>query len=181
MMEQASQALVARRYLLCEQLCLDALRLAREHADFDRYARILLPLQEARRQRRQIAAEAGVFVLAERRLDAESILESHPQGCLLLTDPPYAREDERSLTRIARERERYVEVLRLGREDLQAIFLHQLEQRGDAALAGVPPDLPPRQRIEALEAVLDEVGDHEIAHQQLAAAAREAARDKEDS
>lgn len=64
LMEQASTALVARQYFQTERLCLDALEQAFRAADFHRMARIILPLQEARRQKRDIAVETGkVFVV----------------------------------------------------------------------------------------------------------------------
>lgn len=59
LMEQASTALVARQYFQTERLCLDALEQAFRAADFHRMARIMLPLQEARRQKRDIAVETG--------------------------------------------------------------------------------------------------------------------------
>ncbi len=59
LMEQASTALVARQYFQTERLCLDALEQAFRAADFHRMARIILPLQEARRQKRDIAVETS--------------------------------------------------------------------------------------------------------------------------
>ena len=61
-MEDASQALSRMDYLSCETFCLKALSLARRAKRWPVYARILLPLQETRRQRRMIAA-AGVIRL----------------------------------------------------------------------------------------------------------------------
>ena len=62
LMERASVALVDMDYLQCEALCLKALALARAAADWAAYARIVLPLQEARRQRRMIALDGRVGV-----------------------------------------------------------------------------------------------------------------------
>ena len=49
-MEHASEALARCEYFLCERLAGEALGAAREKNDFERLARICLPLQEARRQ-----------------------------------------------------------------------------------------------------------------------------------
>src|SRR5690606_17570305 len=59
-MERASRSLAAMDYLTCERLCVEALAAARRAQDWSYYARILLPLQEARRQRRLIAADGWV-------------------------------------------------------------------------------------------------------------------------
>lgn len=178
-MERASERLAAMRYLDCEALCRRALDLAREREDFDRYARILLPLQEARRQRRQIAVDAGVTVLAgPERSSAEQILDAHRQGCLLLIAPPYSEADERAVRELAAERELYVEVLVLEPRRLRGMFEREMEEEGDEAIASIGRDLTPVEKLDALAAVVHRVGDHEIAHQRLADAAREAARAK---
>lgn len=53
LMENASLALAKTDYTTCETLCLQALAQARKDQDWDTYLRILRPLQEARRWRRQ--------------------------------------------------------------------------------------------------------------------------------
>ena len=64
MMEQASRALVGRDYFAAEKLALSALRRAHHDADYERMSRIILPLQEARRQKRDMAFETRkVFVV----------------------------------------------------------------------------------------------------------------------
>ncbi|MFN3311207.1 MAG: ABC transporter permease, partial [Thermomonas sp.] len=45
-----------RDYFAAERLCLEALELAHKACDYERMARICLPLQEARRQKRDLAA-----------------------------------------------------------------------------------------------------------------------------
>lgn len=177
-MEQASQALVQMEYLRCEQLCLAALAEARRNSDFDSYARVLLPLQEARRQRRQIAVDAGVTVLAAPRVEPSQILDQHKAGCLLLVSPPYTATDEQAIREGACEQGSMVEVLLVDQPALKQIFEQQMERVGDAALAEVDPALSPVEQIDALAVVLERVGDHEIAHQRLAAAARHADRDR---
>ncbi len=175
-MEAASRALERTDYLESERLCLQALAMAHEQRDFDTYARILLPLQECRRQRRQLAADAGVFVLAGDKLSPVQILERHPVGCLMLVDPPYTAADEKAVRDLARARGLMIEVLHFDGVALRQAFEQRMENIGDAALADLPDDLPLEQRVEALAALLDRVGDHEFAHQRLAEAARKLAK-----
>jgi len=110
-MERASEALADMRYLACADHCLRALALARHHGDWAYYARILLPLQETRRQRRMIAAE-GVTRLGTAGLQEppESWLRRMGAGCIVVTGPHEAREAV-ALRRVARERGQYIEVL----------------------------------------------------------------------
>lgn len=176
LMEQASAALVAMRYAQCEKLCVEAMDLARTAEDFERLGRIMLPLQEARRQRRQAAEDAGTVVLTGQPLVAGEILDRHPRGCLLLTDPPYSRDDASALRDLARQRELFVEVLRLDDAGLTAAFCHAMENNGDAAVAHALRESDPVARVDALLGRLDQIGDHEIAHQRLADAARAAAK-----
>jgi len=88
-MEQASVALAKMDYLTCEQLCLDALAAARQAEQWAVYGRILLPLQEARRQRRMIASE-GVVRLGTSDLEADFdawVDQLAGRGCLAVTRP----------------------------------------------------------------------------------------------
>lgn len=177
LMEQASKALAETDYLACERLCDQALAMAMEAEDFDRAGRIILPLQEARRQRRQIAGEAGVIMLGEPRLEPERILETHSAGCFMLAHPPYDPTDVASLRRQAAEKGRYAEAMLVDQAMLRGLFLTAMEERGDAILAHLPDDADSRQIARMLFEQLDQVGDHEIAHQRLADAARRAARE----
>lgn len=110
-MESASQALVRMEYLVCEELCLRALGLAEAAGDWVMYARILLPLQESRRQRRMIAAE-GAIRLGTRRLGGEPAawLDEHRCCCVTLT-PPHGEADARALVAAARQRQLHAEAL----------------------------------------------------------------------
>jgi hypothetical protein len=110
-MEQASLALGRMDYLTCEARCLEALGLARQRQRWSDYARILLPLQEARRQRRQIAADGRVR-LGTSNLpgDPGAWLDGLGDGCMVVT-APHGREHAEALRRAADERGRYVEVL----------------------------------------------------------------------
>lgn len=59
LMDRASEVLVAMRYFEAERLALRAMAVAHRALDFERMARITLPLQEARRQKMQLASDAG--------------------------------------------------------------------------------------------------------------------------
>ncbi len=110
-MERASQALADLDYLVCEALCLEALAEARDQRRFGFYARVLLPLQEARRQRRMIAAQGKVDLgTTKTKVDTEHWLSDRQAGCLVLTQPN-TLEDARELTERAQRENKYVEVL----------------------------------------------------------------------
>lgn len=199
LMERASQALAGIEYLSCEALCLEALGLARESGRYGYYARILLPLQEARRQRRMIAAAGEVQLgSGEAGFDPHVWLDAHEAGCIVLTHP-HSAEDAAALDHRARERQQCVEVLfadnpaGAGEWTLRSYagaavsctiaapkddtvktpwFIAATEKLGDAALADVDDTLTGVARVEALERHLAAFPDHEILHQRLAEAAR---------
>lgn len=112
LMERASVALEATDYFESERLCLRAMKLARGLRDFERMARICLPLQEARRQKRLIAAAAGPQALIARASDVPKVL----QPGLYLVQPPMIGAEARSLWELA-DRKR-VPVMVLCREPL---------------------------------------------------------------
>ena len=111
LMESASVSLAQRRYLDCERQCLEALCLAKNNGDWSTVTRIILPLQEARRQRRLIAA-AGTIRLGTTDLpdDPQSWLDRLQTGCLVVTHP-HNRQTACRLEALARDQDRYVEVL----------------------------------------------------------------------
>jgi hypothetical protein len=111
LMQSASVALVGREYLVCEDLCLRALAVARQHQAWADYGRVLLPLQEARRHRRMIAAEGSVR-LGTTGLpgDLPAGLAPYPAACILVTHP-HGAADARALAAEARRSRRFVEVL----------------------------------------------------------------------
>lgn len=91
LMERASSALLETRYAEAERLCRRALALAHKKADYERMARILMPLQEARRQKRQLACDAGTVTLVSRRGRAK------PRPGCYLVEPPLVATDARDL------------------------------------------------------------------------------------
>lgn len=110
-MERASRALAQTQYLACERLCLEALRQAREKQDWATYARILMPLQESRRQRRMIAAE-GFIRLGASHLEGPdgSWSVGFGAGCILVTRP-FSRQHAAGLLGALSEQHKHVEVL----------------------------------------------------------------------
>ena len=84
LMEDASVALVARQYFACEVHCSQAMELAHRQRDYERMARICLPLQEARRQKRDLAADSQqVFVIDDQLPNANKL----QAGCYLVRPP----------------------------------------------------------------------------------------------
>jgi len=130
-MERASEALARMDYLTCEARCVQALAEARDRRLWRYYARILLPLQEARRQRRQIAAE-GTIRLGTGSLGGEpgDWLDQLESGCIVVS-PPHGRAEATALWQAARDQRRYVEVL-LTDSDLTADAWRVLSFTGPA-------------------------------------------------
>ncbi|XHC25540.1 MAG: hypothetical protein ACFHWZ_04155 [Phycisphaerales bacterium] len=97
LMEQASAALAKTEYFECERLALEALNTAFEAGDFERMARIVLPLQEARRQKRLEALECST-VIRLNEADQELLQEDEQveAGCYLF-EPLLVGADGRDL------------------------------------------------------------------------------------
>jgi hypothetical protein len=97
-MEQASDALVARKYFEVERLASRALDATMTSRDFARAARIILPLQEARRMKRDMALEAasasgGRVKLVSQSLSDDAALQAEIEpGCYLVVPPRVAME-----------------------------------------------------------------------------------------
>jgi hypothetical protein len=113
MMERASAALEATKYFEAERLAATALRRAHSGSDFERMARILLPLQEARRQKHQLAVDSGRCVLL-RRMSGLHPDETEP-GCYLF-QPPLIGVDARAFRETADSQE--IPVIVITREPL---------------------------------------------------------------
>jgi hypothetical protein len=146
LMERASVALAKMDYLTCEALCLDALAAARRDGAWSDYARIVLPLQEARRQRRMIAADGKV------RLGSASLeggpadwLAAHAPMCLVLTHP-HTADDATRLTQLAGQQRKYVEAL-FADNDIHAATWTMRSFAGPDVRCTL--DAPPRESIDA--------------------------------
>lgn len=109
-MEAASRALAETSYFEAERLCVKALARAFDQLDYEHMARILLPLQEARRQKRLAAIDTGKLTVVEAPIDPEAKIKP---GCYLF-QPPLVGADARAFRELADERE--VPVLVVCRE-----------------------------------------------------------------
>lgn len=88
LMERASQALVACDYFRAAELCERALDKAVASADFERCARAIMPLQEARRQLRHLATDAAhepTGIIACKALPRDA---KHVSAGFVLLEPP---------------------------------------------------------------------------------------------
>ena len=212
LMETASQALAELDYARCEALCMDALGQARDVGDWVMYQRVLLPLQETRRQRRQAALDGPILLGTPDKLgDVASQIGDIEQGCVVLTWPCTAG-DAQSLIDSVQTRKKPIELLFADNAsdaptwrvtsyagpglsvdlpapkadwigqwvDPSAIapptpahwFMQASEALGNAALAAIEATTGSLKHLQALEAALSCVDDHEILHQRLAAAAK---------
>lgn len=112
--ELGQEQLIATRYLEAEATLARAEALAQLANDWDILSRLYMPLQEARRQRRQRCGE-GVFCLnlcargPQDLLDPSAIVATYPTGQLLVAGWGTI-EPAKQLRAIARERQLYMEV-----------------------------------------------------------------------
>ncbi|MFG0328540.1 MAG: hypothetical protein ACF8PN_01465 [Phycisphaerales bacterium] len=93
-MDLASEALVGGRYFECERLANQALHQAWDAGDYDSMARITMPLQEARRQRRLNAIDAGHIVLYDEDNPPPGAEAEYKPGVYIVT-PPFVAADAR--------------------------------------------------------------------------------------
>ena len=202
-MEKASVALVATDYGEAERCCLKALAIARQANDFDLMARICLPLQEARRQRRHAACDVPGCCVAGVMPAGET-----PAAGRWLLVPPLVGIDGRTLRDLAARRGVPVMVLvrepqaRSGRWPIVGVgtgprepvvvrvqveppadpsspdlawFMAAQESLGDAAIAKAPRGVPADHHVDDMLDLLEAVPDHEKLIQATAQACREAA------
>lgn len=203
LMEKASEALVATDYFDAEKHCLKALARARAARDFERMARISLPLQECRRQRRHEACDAGhVFVLTEMPVPGTKL---RPGAYLL--NPPLIGLHARTLRDLLIRRKApamvlvrepttskgqwpivgvgvgeprpvvvrtYVNPPASGEPDT-AFLLAAQEALGDAAIRKAPQGAPPDHHVDDLWEYWEAVPDHEKLAQAFEEACRAAA------
>ncbi|MGA1043873.1 MAG: hypothetical protein ACO3ZY_01510 [Phycisphaerales bacterium] len=200
LMERAEAASRRRAWFEAERLAGKALAIARAADDFDAMARILLPLQEARRQRLAEAFETKkVRVLAEAPNEQTQVSPG-----IHLVEPPLGGADARRFRLLALEQEVPVAVVcrepitRLNECPIVAIgpvtirtriappkkpsaptpswMAKALEQLGDSVLENLDPGIDLLKRIDHLLNCLETHPDHEKMHQALAEFCREAAR-----
>lgn len=200
LMEKASEALGQMAYFEAEHMALKALNMAWQRNDFERMTRIVLPLQEARRQRFQQALEAGSITIVDETPITEDI--ALEPGCYLVF-PPLVGADARRLRLAGLTRDIPVAVVCLeprtqlglfpvvatvpGKsfrtkikppkdpENIEmAWFAGALEDLGDATLQTIDPEKSVERRIEAILEMLDAMPEHEGLHQVLERTCREA-------
>ena len=111
--ELGQRQLMETEYLAAEKTLAQAEQLAWEQRDFETLSRLYMPLQEARRQKRQRCGEGEVCLdlwaqSATDEIDGRRVLENYPHGQLLVagwgTIEPAVK-----LRALAAEREMYVE------------------------------------------------------------------------
>ncbi len=199
LMERASRALERTSYFECQRVCLEAMEAAHASGDYERMARITLPLQEARRQIRLAAIDARRLVILEERIPEDEPLEP---GCYLL-QPPLVGADGRDLRERAERDEVPAFVIvrepknRMGLWPIVMIgpvtvrtrvsppeseekpdlnwFVGAHEALGDAAIEQMREELSAVQRVDELYDRLGTVSEHEKLHQALERACRDAA------
>lgn len=184
-MDRASEALVQTRYFDTVDLCHDALTLAWDNDDFDRFARTVLPLLEARRQIRQHACDAAV---------EGGIQRAAPDGAFSGTGLYLVEGDALAAAtlRAAADRSRTPAFV-IAADDLPPgtdagaitnapgeagvrAFQDAAERIGDALIASAEGEPGERLRVETLWRRLQRAPEHEKLHQRLEEAARAIAR-----
>ncbi len=112
LMERASAALAKTEYFKAVEEADRAFDLARQGNDFERMARICLPIQEARRQIRQRAADAGGCIIISTAADVPPM---PTPGCYLVQPPMIGNGAALLRTRLDRKR---VPVMLICREPM---------------------------------------------------------------
>jgi len=111
--EKGSELLVQMRYLEAEAALAQAELIAWDARDWDTLSRLYMPLQEARRQRRQRCGEGTVKLdwisqEPQEAIDAQTVIEAHPAGQFLVAGWG-SIEPAMQVRRLATERQLYVE------------------------------------------------------------------------
>ena len=203
LMEDASQALAHTDYFRAERTADEALTLARQAKDFGRMARIIMPLQEARRLRLQQALDVGAVTVVHEPIDEEMNIQP---GCYVV-QPPRVGVEARRFRLLALQRDIPVAVVcrepltRLGLCPVVALsagatvrtqikapddpehpdptwFVSALEELGDFAIESLDPALTTLKRLDALMNRLDAIPEHERLHQALEETCRQAQIEK---
>ena len=200
LMTKAQQALTRNHWFEAERMCTRALDMARNECDFNLMARIVLPLQEARRQRMQLAFDSKKIVI----IDEPSAEERKLEPKCYLIQPPLVGADARRMRLLALEREipgmflcrepktqlGLCPIVAIGQVTVRtridppkkwekpdlAWYIAACEQLGDAAIETLDRTAEPARQVDALLERLDAVPDHEKLHQALAEVCKEAAQ-----
>lgn len=202
LMERATRALEGTRYFEAERMAVKALSMAHRLRDYERLATILLPLQEARRQRWQMALDAGDSVtIIEEPFTEDTPIKS---GCYLV-QPPLVGADARRFRLkaladdvpvgvVCREpstQQGLVPLVVIGRVTVRTKvrppgdqsapslewFVQAQEDLGDAAIEDVDTGLSLEKQVDTLMDQLDAIPEHEKLHQHFAEVCRQAARE----
>jgi len=205
LMERASSALVTTDYFEAERLALKAMLRARRANDFERMARICLPLQEARRQRRHEAVDSGESFIVSALPGRDEHLRP---GCYVVEPPLVGIEGRAIRERAGRRRIPVIVLVRepitlagkwpivgVGMGEWEPVVIRiqvdppsdplmpdatwvlaSIEALGDAAIAKVNSAWPADHRVDDLVEWLDAVPEHEKLHQALASECAAAAK-----
>lgn len=201
LMEEATLSLTSGRYADAERMSLEALQLAHQALDYERMARVVLPLQEARRLRRQQSSDVKKVHRLASYAELEAYLTGNKAiqpGCYLI-EPPLVGADGRELRERALAEDISVFVVvrepetRLNQWPIVMVgpvtvrtrlsppkkadvswILQAGEALGDHALAQIDPTDDAVARVEHLLELLSTVLDHEKLHQALIATCQEA-------
>lgn len=199
-MERAETALRRSQWFEAERLAHRAMEISRSKEDYALLARVILPLQEARRQRIQEALGNKKLTILQADITEDMPLTP---GCYLI-QPPCVGADARRLRLAALRREipvaimcreplsilRLCPVVAIGQMTIRARidppkdwdkpdhkwFVGAMEQLGDAAIEMLDTGLELDRQIDFLMAALDSVPDHEKLHQALEALCKQAAK-----
>jgi hypothetical protein len=201
LMDKAAKAMARAAWFEAERLTHRAVHMARQAGDFNTMASIVLPLQEARRQRYQLALACGVVTRWTEPITEETAAQA---GCYLI-EPPQVGADARRLRLGALQHDVPAAVLcrepamRVGLWPIVAVsasfsirtrvdppddpqrpdlrwFTGAMEALGDEAIAEIDPVMELTRRIDAILGRLDAVPEHEKLHQLLCETCREAHR-----
>src|SRR5437763_3420961 len=156
--ELGQEQLMRMEYLDAEKTLCEAEKIAFAQRDFDTLARLYMPLQEARRQRRQGCGE-GVVCLdliaqgPEDALDGKHVVENYPHGQLLVAGWGTI-EPALTVRRLAREHKLYVET-----------FLAAVYPAGDGRVVVMVPTEDvrlPEPREQPIDQLMRELPPHSI-------------------
>ncbi|MSR29044.1 MAG: hypothetical protein EXS03_05645 [Phycisphaerales bacterium] len=207
LMQKAQSSLKATKWFEAERLAQRALEMAHSAGDFGRMRKIVLPLQEARRQRMQLAATLkGVRV----KQLSEPLEEDHKVAPgLHMLQPPLVGADARRVRLSALQREVPALILcrepttQLGLIPIVAIglltvraridppdklnapskewFLWALEQVGDAAIGMIDTGMDAVRQVDTAMCLLDAIPEHEQLHTTLGSLCEQAEMEMRDS